>query len=563
VILVVGALLVAIGSLIGLRLARAGALPGVTVDGEQLGGLSTGQVRDAIEQLGTRKGRTEVAAVRDDARVDATAADVGYQIDVDETVDAVLYRGRQGNPLTALAEHLRAFGGETPVEPVELVDDTVLQEWAESAADELEVAPREGRLKFTEGEVTRITPRAGALVDTDDLQERVRTAVLGGDGGDVEVVTEPVRPATTKRDLNAAYARAQQALSASITFRRSGHAETLSPADIASTLRTRITDDDRIELVAKPDAVRAAFGAAAIDAFETDPQSARFEISPGGSINLVEGRNGFAYDDKAATDQLLKVSTRDGSREVALAGNVEPADLTNAEAKDLGIKEKVSEFTTNHACCESRVTNIHRIADLVDDVVIEPGETFSLNGYVGERTEEKGFAPGGAIFEGEFVEQIGGGVSQFTTTLYNAAYFGGYEIVEHKTHSYYISRYPVGREATLNFPNVDLKIQNNSPHGMVINTTYTDTSITVSVYGTKWVDVDTEAGPQRNVKSPETIYKENDELPKGKEVVIQEAGASGFDITVTRILKFPDGETKTEDVTTTYLPQPKIIERNT
>ncbi len=121
----------------------------------------------------------------------------------------------------------------------------------------------------------------------------------------------------------------------------------------------------------------------------------------------------------------------------------------------------------------------------------------------------------------------------------------------------------MGREATLNYPSVDLKIRNDSPHGMVVSTSYTDESITVAIYGTKWVKVDSVTGERRNITQPETIYKENNDVPQGSSRVIQKAGSEGFDITVTRILTFPDGEVRREPVTTTYLAQPRIIERNT
>ncbi|MGH8904009.1 MAG: VanW family protein, partial [Egibacteraceae bacterium] len=231
------------------------------------------------------------------------------------------------------------------------------------------------------------------------------------------------------------------------------------------------------------------------------------------------------------------------------------------QARGLGIVQQVSSFTTNHACCQTRVTNIHRIADMVNGTVIRPGKTFSLNAHVGNRIPEKGFLPGKAIQDGVFVDQIGGGVSQFTTTMFNAAYFGGYDIVEHKPHSYYISRYPEGREATLNYPHVDLKIRNNSPHGILVQTSYTDTSVSVSFWATRWVAVESITGPRTNPREPETQYRENPSLPPGSEQVVQES-APGFDVTVTRILRFPDGRQRRQDFRTTYNPQPKIIERN-
>ncbi|MGH3666335.1 MAG: VanW family protein, partial [Egibacteraceae bacterium] len=188
-------------------------------------------------------------------------------------------------------------------------------------------------------------------------------------------------------------------------------------------------------------------------------------------------------------------------------------------------------------------------------------ETFSVNDYVGERTEAKGFVGGGAIQDGEFVEEVGGGVSQFATTTYNAAFFGGYEIPVHQAHSYYISRYPEGREATLNYPTVDLQITNNSPYGFLIDTSYTDTSITVTLWGKKWVDVSTTKSGRTNFTTGETIYRENDDLPEGSEQVIQSPGR-GWDVTVTRTLDYLDGGTETEEIFTRYQPQLGIIERN-
>ena len=562
-LVVVGLLVIAAGSLIGMRLARAGVLPGVTVGGVDVGGSSTEQLRSRVESLARNKAGIEVAAVRDDQRVAGQAGELGYALDVDATVAAVLHRGRQGNPISALSDHLRSFGGTIEVAPVEDVDDAPLDQWAQAAAEELELEPVEADLTFIGDQITRVEPEDGALVDADELASQMRERLLDGAGGDVEVATEPIEPVTTTADLDDAERRGQTLVSAPITFTRSGSSVKLSPEQIGTVLTTRVTDGDpAIRIRALPAALRAVIGETTIAAFEVEPESASFEVV-GGEVRLKEGQEGFRYSPKKAARQLVEVGMGERPRRAELRGKIAKPELTTEEAEELEITEQVSSFTTEHACCESRVTNIHRIADIVDGVVIEPGDTFSVNGFVGERTEEKGFVNGGAIFEGEFVEQIGGGVSQFATTLYNAAYFGGYEITEHKAHSYYISRYPVGREATLNYPNVDLKITNDSPYGMLLSTSYTDTSITVSVYGTKWVEVDTVAGERHNFRPAQTQYRENDDLPKGEERVIQEAGADGFDITVTRILTYPDGTTEREPVTTTYLPQVRIVERNT
>jgi hypothetical protein len=154
------------------------------------------------------------------------------------------------------------------------------------------------------------------------------------------------------------------------------------------------------------------------------------------------------------------------------------------------IVEKVSEFTTPHACCETRVLNIQRMADLVRGVYLVPGETLSLNEFVGPRTVENGFLPAGAIRQGHLIQEVGGGVSQFATTIFNAAYFAGMDFEEYRSHTIYFSRYPYGREATISNPAPDLVMTNTTDYPILIWTSYTGESITVSMYSTSHIMVD-------------------------------------------------------------------------
>ena len=195
----------------------------------------------------------------------------------------------------------------------------------------------------------------------------------------------------------------------------------------------------------------------------------------------------------------------------------------------------VSSFTTYHPCCEARVTNIHLMADAVDGAVVLPGETFSINERVGERTEEKGYVRAGAIIGGvvyccDKQANIGGGTSQFATTFYNAVFFGGYEDVSHRPHSLYFSRYPMGREATMGYPSPDVVFRNDTLTPVTIRTRYTGTSITVEFYGNN----------EGRVVSTETIGRAT--------------GRDGGRVTVKRYVTYPNGVTTTESWTHTYRP---------
>ena len=174
---------------------------------------------------------------------------------------------------------------------------------------------------------------------------------------------------------------------------------------------------------------------------------------------------------------------------VALPSRPAVSREEQAYLESLGMVELVATFTTRHACCQGRVSNIHLFADLVRGVVVEPGESLSLNRHVGKRTEEKGFVEGGFIDKGVLVDDIGGGVSQFATTIFNSLIRAGMTIDEYQTHSLYLSRYPFGLDPTISYPKPDLRFTNPTPHGVLIWPTYTNTSITVEIYSTRNVEV--------------------------------------------------------------------------
>lgn len=155
--------------------------------------------------------------------------------------------------------------------------------------------------------------------------------------------------------------------------------------------------------------------------------------------------------------------------------------LSTDEARE--VDQLIGTFTTAHPCCQPRVTNIHRMAEIVDGTVLMPGDEFSLNQTAGRRTVERGFVPAPAIVEGESEDQVGGGVSQFSTTLYNATWFAGIDLVTHAPHSQYFSRYPPGREATLDYDSIDQKFRNDTDAPILVRTATTGTTVTVALYG--------------------------------------------------------------------------------
>jgi vancomycin resistance protein YoaR len=283
-------------------------------------------------------------------------------------------------------------------------------------------------------------------------------------------------PRVDQQEVDVAAARARALLAGNREIRARGARVALTPAQLAATLGTRISRD-ALDLTIDIDTLRLTL-APRIAALESPPTDATFSVSSANVVSVVPSRDGTVLDFDAIAKDILE-----GKRVIrADVRKAHPAHDT-AWARHLGITKQVSSFTTYHAAGEARVHNIHLAADVLNNTIVEPGQLFSLNEKLGPRTPEKGYVRAPILVSDGFGEDYGGGVSQLTTTLFNAVFFGGYRDVEHSPHRFYISRYPMGREATINYPSVDLKFRNDTTHGLLIRTGYSDTSITVTFYG--------------------------------------------------------------------------------
>jgi vancomycin resistance protein YoaR len=213
----------------------------------------------------------------------------------------------------------------------------------------------------------------------------------------------------------------------------------------------------------------------------------RYGISSAGAVVVTPGSEGTkCCDEEQVSTLLTEAIRRPPAKPIELPLRVTAPAITQDDINTFAIKEVVGTFTTKHPCCAPRVSNIHRIADLVRGTVIRPHSRLSINTLIGPRTLAKGFVVDHVIEDGKFAEAVGGGISQFATTTFNAAFFAGLDYGEYQSHSIYISRYPYGREATLNYPHPDLIIANNTPYGVLIWPSYTGSSLTVTLYSTKY-----------------------------------------------------------------------------
>lgn len=295
--------------------------------------------------------------------------------------------------------------------------------------------------------------------------------------------------------------------------------------------------------------------------FEDPPVNASVTTDREDNVVIVPGVPGSLLDPEAAAQAAAEAAGRaDRTADLIVREGAQP-EVTTDDILALGIKEKISEFTTQHSCCQPRVTNIQLFADIIDGTIVMPGDVLSLNDTVGERTRERGFKPAPTIIRGKLEDTVGGGVSQFATTFYNAVFYAGLEDIEHRPHSYYFSRYPEGNEATISWREPDLIFRNDTEAAVLIRTQYTDTSITVKFFGDnggrqvrRWLS------GRYSPTEPAVEYTANPERDHADGEYVTVEGRGGWSVTVGRVITYADGTEKEERWGVRYRARPREVE---
>ena len=278
-------------------------------------------------------------------------------------------------------------------------------------------------------------------------------------------------------------------------------------------------------------------------------------------VFVIPAIDGLIVDTSELAQQMADAVTNGQSRMVLLLRAVALPEPKTPLA-DVLPTHLLATFTSPLIAGQQRNLNIELLAATLDDTVIMPGESFSINAISGPRSCTAGYVPAGAIIAGELVDVCGGGVSQVGTTVLNAAFFAGVQLDAFTPHSFYIGRYSPGREATLSYPRLDVAFTNTTAAALHLRTFFTPTSLTVSLYGKPSHDSVTARHGPRTDPRPFTEDRRLDRaLSPGSEQVLQ-SGGDGFTITVTRIVQGPNGREQSEQFTTRYLPQRRIVSYN-
>lgn len=526
------------------------------VGGVSIGGKSEAEARETLEDELADEAAEPVTVVVEGKKHRIDPEDAGLTYDYDASLHGLT--GFSFNPVDLY--HQARGGVDRDVEVA--VDEDRLADAVDEATEGLDEKPVEGKVSLDGADIKQSKAKPGLQVEREDLAEEV--AAGWPDEHEFTAPTSRVAPKIAPKEIDRFVEDDLEPLvSGPVTITSTDPTAKGADKDIsysidaeqlASTVEvTRKdgalaadVDDKKLTKISTAEARASDDVVAAKDAVVTSRGGSRFDITP--------SAKGVALDQKGVGAKIAEAMTESGDkRSVAVDSTTDEPDFTTAEARRTLPKEEISTFSTKLPSTTSeRTSNIRIAAKELDGTYVPPGETFSLNEVLGERTKAKGYQEAGVIQDGRLANDYGGGISQLSTTVFNAVFFSGAKIEEFHPHSFYIDRYPEGREATISWPDVDNSFTNDTGAGILVNAGVEGDEVVVSFDGrAKYDEIKASKSDRRNVKSPKTITDDDEDC-------VSQSPTPGFSVDITRTF-VKDGKTaKTSSFTTTYDPQDDV-----
>lgn len=545
---------ITIGSIIGLLILLGGAyvaayfvagnqLPAnASVEGVPIGGMAPDLAVEKVQAEFEPTLHEPISINGGGTSVDIDPADSGFGIDYEATVQ------QAGGGFSWHPSHIwNIFTGGEDVPLVRTVDDQSVTGAVEAVADEFSSEPVDATVEFVDGAIQRTDGQSARQLDVETTAEGVRDAFERGAGNVEATILEEEPAVTTEMVDEVVTSFADPLMSGPIRITHDGKTMEVAPGAVAAAT-TFSVEGDRIVPTVDAEALfeGTTESQRALDLGE--PKDAGYSFS-GGTISVVPAEVGYSIDPEALRDAVVEAATKTGDERTAPIEAVEAQpEFTTEEAEQMKPKEVIGEYTTNYPHAAYRNTNLNRAASTINGTVLMPGETFSMNDTLGQRTEANGYVDGYVITGGRLVKESGGGISQAATTLYNAGFFAGYEDVEHQPHTLYFPRYPAGREATVYYGHLDLRFRNNTEYPAVIqgyinpSNSGSQGSVTFKIWSQKTWD---------KVESTELVksdfYTGTDRVVKGDPECEPQAPIQGFTVTWKRLFYKGGSVAKSED----------------
>jgi vancomycin resistance protein YoaR/membrane protein implicated in regulation of membrane protease activity len=503
---------------------------GVQVYGIDVGGMRVREAAALINKAQVSDGTVEVSYEGESWTI--PVSDLKGRLDGRAAARQAYRYTRDGNYFAQLGRRALLWMSGTEVEPPVRYDQPALKQAIDAIAREVEVKPVAASVKIDGTEAKVKGAREGLAIDREALEALFVHATLDGTTIKEDLPVDVVEPAVSTDEARAAAEQARGFLAGDLTLKREDKTVTITRDELGQYLAFVQRQDEPH--------FRATFASRITEGYFDyiteqigDPgKDASFKIVGGGRrVKVVEGTIGYGVVFKKTVANMEAAAREQGDARVAeiVMGKARPARSVD-EAEAMGITTRIATYTTGVSGTTNRLANVRLGAELIDDTLIAPGDVFSMNGTTGERTAAAGFKMAPVIIAGKLEDAIGGGMCQVSTTVFNAAFGAGLEIVERHNHMLYISHYPLGRDATVNYGSYDLKFRNDTEHWILLKTTFSGWSLNVSLYSSPLRrKVTSTVGPQYNQVAHTTQKKDDPTLAEGK-TKVETPGVDGWSI---------------------------------
>ena len=534
---------------------------GVTVSGQDVSGLSAAEAQSKLAARAHTLYTEQVVFTGAGRRWSIAPAQLAVEADWNAAAAEALDRADGPVPIRGFERlKLRFFGSD--VEPPATADQGALDRQLQVVAKQVEVEGREAAIVLRNGRPVVKPGEPSRSLETEAAANTMVSALAALERPGPVALPIKVTPPEVGRDALAAVAqRVRTALSGPVIFAYKDVHLTVTPEQIASFLALPRNGERELG-IGGPDAKEYFDNLSR--AVARAPREVDFTVDDAGKAHMIRSRDGRKLDVEASEKALLTAALRTVNRTAQLV--VVPAEpkLSTERAKALGITGLVGRYTTFYGGDANRIHNVQLVAQLIDRHLIAPHSTFSFNKTTGERNAAQGFLEAPVIINGELKTGLGGGVCQVSTTVFNAAFDAGLPITARTNHALYIDHYPLGRDATVNYPDTDLTFQNDSDHWILLRTIVGSSSLTVRLFGTPLHRrVETQTSPLKVTGPPPVERKPDSHLYVGQKAVA-EYGQPSRSVSVRRLVYDAKGKLLFDTTWySNYLAEPKIVRYGT
>jgi vancomycin resistance protein YoaR len=537
---------------------RGRIYPGVHAWGHDLSGMKPEEAALALSGAFNYPQSSAITLHDSEHTWSPTPAHFGATFDLTTTVLRAYRVGRSGNPFADWAEQFTAWYSGVQVAPVLAYDESRALAYLTGIADEVFRPTVEASLSANGTTVTTTPGQIGRQLDVRATLDELRPVLFSLGAADLPLRFVETPPLVL--DASAQATAAQAIVSQPLTLVLANPAEgdpgpwTIDQPTLGTMLQVRRVEDGpnaaHFEVGLNSEALRA-YLEPLIEPLAREPRNARFIFNDETSqLDVIQPSLDGRHLDIEATITNVNQEIAQGHHTVPLVFQTTPPEITEAKtAAELGITQLVSEQSTYFAGSSAeRVNNIRVASSRFHGLLVAPNATFSFVENLGDVSLDSGFAEALIIFGERTIRGVGGGVCQVSTTVFRAAYFGGYPIVERYSHAYRVGYYERGApggwsgpglDATVFAPLVDFKFQNDTPYWLLMEVYVNEAAgrITWKFYSTSdGRQVSVSPPDVQNVEpAPEPLYEEDPALAQG-EIKQVDYAADGADVTVYRTI---------------------------